>query len=169
MAELNAHLGSLGMDKIDNTLDGRDVVIGPDASIGERDAATGLDSSGLSNDQTSTTDGEGTQVGQVEVVHEAVLGGVHAHGGDNDAIGEGQVLDGVRTEEGGALLDVVANVGAGGDLVGDMEGLLLKLGFSGGGVGDGAVGGLDDGGGLDGDGNDSGDHGCNCVCRFVVV
>jgi len=33
-------------------------------------------------------------VDQVEVGKEAIFGRVHAHGGDNDAVGQGQVLDG---------------------------------------------------------------------------
>ena len=159
MAKLDTHLGALGVDKIDNTLDSGDVIVGPDAIVGGGDATAGLDGSSLCNDEASTTNGKATQVGQVEVIHKAVLGGVHAHGGDNDTVGKGQVLDGERAEQCRALLDVVANVGAIGDLVGDLEGLLLKLGASGGGIGDRAVGGLDGRGGLDGDGNGSGNHG----------
>lgn len=139
MCELNTDFAILSMDKVDSALDARDVFVLPDAQIAGSDSATVFNSGGLGNDQSCTVDGVAAEVDKVEVGHVATLGRVHAHGGDNNTVGEVQILDGEWLEEQrdlvfGVLFLVLcrllelADVGAWGDWLGRVVVLLGVLG-----------------------------------------
>ena len=77
------------MDEAGNPLKVGDVVVFPDTEVCGRDAAFGQDSGSLKRDKSGSALSTGTEVNQVPVTGEAVLGGVLAHGGNADAIGKG--------------------------------------------------------------------------------
>ena len=52
------------------------------------DAAFGDDGGGLGDDEAGAAEGAAAEVDEVPVVGEAVVRGVFAHGGDDDAVGE---------------------------------------------------------------------------------
>lgn len=106
MGQLDTNFAALGVDKVNGPLEARDMVIGPEARTARSNTAIGQDSSGLSNDQTRAVEGIAAQVNQVEISKEAVLGRVHAHGGDHDAVGQGQVLDCKGPEQQGDLVGI---------------------------------------------------------------
>jgi hypothetical protein len=64
-----------------------------------RDAADGLDRRGLDDQQARARQRELAEMDQMPVDHAAVLGGVLAHGGDHDAVGQRQGADLQRGEE----------------------------------------------------------------------
>lgn len=106
MSELDAELAALGMDKVSNALQARDLLVLPDTSVRGGDASLGDNSSGLGQDQSSAQGSKGAQVDEVVVGEEAVSRGEHAHGGDDESVGDGQVLDGVGLEDEGDLVSI---------------------------------------------------------------
>lgn len=99
MGQLDTNLSTGGVNKVNNALETRDMIILVDTSTSRTDTATGLNSGGFSKDQPCTMKGKGTQVNQMVISHETVLGRVHAHGGNNDTVGDGEVLGGEGLEE----------------------------------------------------------------------
>ena len=57
------------------------------------DAAFGADGVGFGDDEAGSADGAAAEVDEMPVVGEAVGGGVFAHGGDGDAVGEGEAAE----------------------------------------------------------------------------
>lgn len=106
MGELDAELATLGMDKVSNALQARDLLVLPDTSVSRRDASLRDNSSSLGQDQSCTQGGKGAEVDEVVVGEEAVGGGEHAHGGDDKAVGEGEILDGVWLEDEGDFVSI---------------------------------------------------------------
>lgn len=104
MGQLDTNLAALRMDKVNGPLEAWDVVIGPETRTARSNTAVGQDSSGLGNDQTRAIKGICSQVDQVKVGEKAIFGRVHAHGSDNDAVGQGQVFDGEGLEQQGDLV-----------------------------------------------------------------
>jgi len=66
-----------------------DVVVGVDAEVAWGDAAFGADGGGFGHYGACSADGAAAEMDQVPVVGVAVDGTVLAHGGDDDAVGEG--------------------------------------------------------------------------------
>ncbi|RUP47726.1 hypothetical protein BC936DRAFT_145402 [Jimgerdemannia flammicorona] len=99
VGELDAEDAALRVNEVGDATDGVDLRVFPKARILRGDTALGFDSGGLHTDKTSTLEGEGAKVGKVEVVEVAVVRAVHAHGGDADAVTEGEPTDGERLEE----------------------------------------------------------------------
>jgi hypothetical protein len=89
------------MNKVNNTFEARDMVIGVNASTSGGNTTTSLNSSSLSQDESSTMESKGSIVDQVVIGHESILGGVHAHRSNDDAVRDGQVLGSERLEERG--------------------------------------------------------------------
>jgi hypothetical protein len=89
VGQLNAGTGTLGVDKLGDSLKGGDVCIFPDAEIGGGDAAFRGDGRGFQHDEASASLGAAAKVDEVPIGGKAVLRRVLAHGGDADAIGEG--------------------------------------------------------------------------------
>ena len=114
MGQLDTDLSTGGVNKVNNTLETRDMIIIVDTSTSRTNTTTGLNSSGLSKDQPSSVKGKGTQVDQMVIGHETVLGRVHAHGGNNDTVGDGEVLGGEGLEEQGEGGSGGSSLGGGG-------------------------------------------------------
>lgn len=106
MGELDAEFAALSMDKVGNALQARDLLVLPNTSVRGGDASLRDDSSGFGQDQSSAQGSEGTEVDEVVVGEEAVSRGEHAHGGDNESVGDGQVLDCVGLEDEGDLVSI---------------------------------------------------------------
>jgi len=99
VSDLKASEGVVFLDEFDDALEVGDVFVLPETVVKGRDASNGTHSGGFEYDQGSTTDGVLTQVNQVPVAHEPVIGGVLAHGRDHDSVLKGSVLDADRREQ----------------------------------------------------------------------
>ena len=99
VGELDAGDGALGLEKIDDAAERSDVVVLPDAEVAVGDAAGRFDGSGFHDDEAGAADGAGAEMDEVPIAGEAIDGGVFAHGGDCDAVGEGDPADGKGGEE----------------------------------------------------------------------
>lgn len=99
MGKLNADLTTLNMHKVHNLLQLVHLSIIPQTCTTRSDPSIRQHSSGLLDNQTSSIDRKGSNTGKVKVGEESVQGGVHAHGGDDNAVGDGEVLDGEGLEE----------------------------------------------------------------------
>lgn len=106
MSKLDTNLAALNMHKVNNLLQLEDLCIVPETRTSRCNSSVRQHSSGLLNNQTCTINRKGSNAGQMEVGKESVQRGVHAHGGDNDTVGDGQVLDGEGLEEEGDLVGV---------------------------------------------------------------
>ncbi len=71
----------------------------PQADVGEADPPLGLDGGSLDRQQAGARGGKLAQMLNMPVGHRAVLGRILAHGGDDDAVVEGQAADGERLEK----------------------------------------------------------------------
>jgi hypothetical protein len=89
MGELNARADALSVDELRDARKAGDVVVGVNAEIGGGDAAFSEDRGGFEHDEGGSALGAGAEVDEVPIVGESILGGVLAHGGDADAVGEG--------------------------------------------------------------------------------
>ena len=74
--------------KLCDSLEGGNVLVLPDAQVGNRDAAFRKNRGGLQHDQARAALRAAAQVDQVPVVGKAILRGVLAHGRDADAVGK---------------------------------------------------------------------------------
>jgi hypothetical protein len=99
VGELDGGDGALGFEERDDAAEGFDVRVAPEAEVAEGNAAGGFDGGGLHHDEAGATGGAGAEVNEVPIVSEAIDGGVFTHGGDGDAVGEGDTADGEGGEE----------------------------------------------------------------------
>jgi len=88
VGKLDARTSALGVDKVDDAGKSRYVLVFPNAQIGGRDAALGLDCGGFKHNQTGATLRPGTQMNKVPIGGEAIFRRVLAHGRDTDAVSE---------------------------------------------------------------------------------
>ena len=87
------------MEEAGDAVELGDVLVFPDAEVAGGDAAFGADGVGLGEDETGAADGAAAEVDEVPVVGEAVEGGVLAHGGDGDAVGQSKATKLERGKE----------------------------------------------------------------------
>lgn len=99
--QLDAGVLALRVDEVDDALHGRDLRVVPEADVARGDAAVGEDRGRFEDGEGGAAEGEGAEVDEVEVGHEAVQGRVHAHGRDGEAVGEGEAAELEGGEEGG--------------------------------------------------------------------
>ena len=88
------------MHEVDDPLPGIAVFGSVHARAARRDAGVGRDVGHLGEDQSGTAEGPAAEVYQVEIADQAVLGRIHAHRRDDDAIGQGQAAQLQRCEHG---------------------------------------------------------------------
>jgi len=88
MGKLNAGANALAMDELDDALKAWNVIVFVDAEVARCDTAFGDYGRGFEHDEAGTTLGTAAEVDHVPVVGETVVGGVLAHRGDADAVGE---------------------------------------------------------------------------------
>lgn len=100
MSNLDGGLGTLAVDEVDGTAQGWDLGVGPQARVFGGDAAAGLDGGGLDHDGAGAGKGELAEVDEVPVREMAVVGAVGAHGGDDEAVVQGDASGGEGLEEG---------------------------------------------------------------------
>jgi hypothetical protein len=98
VSELSAGVGAVLVQEGGDALELGDVLVLPDAEVAGADAAFRADGVGLGEDKGGTAYGAAAEMDEVPVVGEAVSGGVLAHGGDGDAVGEGEAAKFERGE-----------------------------------------------------------------------
>ena len=81
------------LDESSDSLERFDVLILPYAEVARRDASFLRNARGLNHDQTCAAHGPASQVNQMPVIGEAILGGILAHRGDADPVGEYDVAE----------------------------------------------------------------------------
>ncbi|MNT08309.1 hypothetical protein D3C72_1430480 [compost metagenome] len=86
--QLHADGAALRVDEIDHGLQWRDLAVVPQAEVGGADASARIDGGALGEDQARAAERELAQVHQVPRRGMAALGGVLAHGRDDDAVGQ---------------------------------------------------------------------------------
>ena len=99
VGELGSGDGAVVAKKADDAREVLDVRVLPDAEVGGTDAAFGEHGVGFGEDRAGSADGAGAEMDEMPVVGEAVFAGVLAHGGDGDAITEGDIADLKRVEQ----------------------------------------------------------------------
>lgn len=99
VGELNGGDGALGFEEGDDAAEGFNMRVAPESEVAEGDAAGGFNGGGLDHDEPCAAGGAGAEVDEMPIVGEAIDGGVFAHGGDGDAVGEGDTADGQRGEK----------------------------------------------------------------------
>ena len=102
MANLSCNLASLAVSEIDNVLERHLVRIRPDSSVLGRDSALWGDGHDLSDDQGGTTSSKAAEMLLVPEGHMTIIGGVLAHGGDDDTVVQGHAAKLERLEENGS-------------------------------------------------------------------
>jgi hypothetical protein len=75
------------------------VVVFPDAEVAGSDAALGVNRCGFCDDKAGAANGAASEVDEMPFVGKAVDGGVFAHGGDGDSIGQSEAAELERGEE----------------------------------------------------------------------
>lgn len=98
VGNLDADLGALAVDEVDNSLQRRNLRVLPQTGVLGRDAAAGLNGRGLDDDEAGAVKRQLAQVHQVVVSQVAIVGAVLAHGGHHNAVVqlEGADLDGLE-------------------------------------------------------------------------
>ena len=99
MGELGARVGSVLVEERGDALELGDVFIFPDAEVAGGDTSFRTDGVCFGEDESGTADGAAAEMDEVPVVGEAVDGGVFAHGGDGDAVGQSEAAELERGEE----------------------------------------------------------------------
>ncbi len=99
VGELDAGDGALLLEEGGDAGEEGDVVVGVDTEVAGSDAGFGADGGGFGEDGACSADGAAAEVDEVPVVGVAVDGAVLAHGGDDDAVGEGDAALRERGEE----------------------------------------------------------------------
>lgn len=123
VGELDPYFLSLGVDEICHALDGGNLGVLPEARVFRGDAAVGGHGGGFDDGEGGAVEGVLPQVDKVEVGQVAVGGRVHAHGGDGEAVLEGEAADGEGGEDGWDGGGIIHEGGAGwGVLGGCVEG-----------------------------------------------
>ncbi len=97
--ELDGGDAAVGLEEVGDAGEEGDVVVGVDAEVAGGDAAFGADGSCFGHDCARSADGAAAEVNEVPVAGVAVDGTVLAHGGDDDAVGEGNAALRERGEE----------------------------------------------------------------------
>jgi hypothetical protein len=103
VGELNANLLALRVNKVGDALQRRDLAVLPQARVLGRDAAVGGDARGLDDGKGGAAEGEGAEMDQMPVGQMAIIGRVHAHGADGEAVLEGHAPELERGEERGHI------------------------------------------------------------------
>lgn len=147
MGKLNANLATLNMHKVHNLLQLEHLSIIPQTRTTRSNPSIRQHSSGLLDNQTCSIDRKGSNTGKVKVGEESIQGRVHAHGSDDNAVGNGEVLDGEGLEEerdvvrvgeggidgtevsswGGGLFDVVVFLRVDGSVLGGCNWLVDRV------------------------------------------
>ena len=99
MGELGTGVGSVLVEECGDALKVGDVLVFPDAEVAGGDTSFGTDGVGLGEDKSGPADGAAAEMDEVPVVSEAVDGGVFAHGGDGDSVGQSEAAELERSEE----------------------------------------------------------------------
>ncbi|MNH18749.1 hypothetical protein D3C79_784660 [compost metagenome] len=99
VGQLDARHGALRGDEAGDALQWGDLFIVPQTKVLGSDPAIGGHSNRFGDDQPGTTDGAATQMDKVPVVGQAIDGGILAHRRNGDAVGQGQLTQGVRLEQ----------------------------------------------------------------------
>ena len=89
MRELDPDLLALGMGKLDNALQRRDLAVFPQPRVFGCDTASGQDGGGFDEGEARPALDDATKVREVPVREVAVVGGVLAQRGEEDAVLEG--------------------------------------------------------------------------------
>ena len=93
VGELGSGYGTVLAEKADDTREGLDVCVLPDAEVGGTDAALGDDSGGFGEDGARAPNGASAEVDEMPVVGKAVFARVLAHGGDGNAVTKRNIAD----------------------------------------------------------------------------
>ncbi|MNJ62791.1 hypothetical protein D3C77_586460 [compost metagenome] len=99
MSQLDAGHAPLGGDETGDALQRGDLSVVPQAEVFGGDAAIGGHRHGFSDHQARATHGAAAQMDKVPVVGQAIDGGILAHRRNGDAVGQGQLTQGVRLEQ----------------------------------------------------------------------
>ena len=86
VGELDACFLPLGVDEIHDSLHALDLAVVPEPDVAGGDAAVCRDGAGFEDDQGGTAEGIRSEMHEVEVGHEPVLGRVHPHGRDGETV-----------------------------------------------------------------------------------
>ena len=101
MGELDGGHAALGLEETGDALHPADLAIMPQAQITISDPPGGLHRAGLGEDCAGAAEGEFAVMGDVIIIHLAILGAVLHHGRDHDAVGQGDAAQGERGEQHG--------------------------------------------------------------------
>jgi len=116
VGELDTCLLALRVDEVDDALDGGDLPVVPEAGVAGGDAPVGSYGGGLEDGQGGAAEGVRAEMHEVEVGHETVFAGVHAHRRDGEAVDQGQGAELEWREEGGHFGGGVNGGADGGEL-----------------------------------------------------
>jgi len=106
VSKLDAKLGALSMHKVSDPLQSRDLLIIPNTSIGRGDATLGNNGGSLGQDQARAMSGKGSKMDEMVVSKETVLARELTHGGHNESVGQGEILDLEGLEQQGDLVGI---------------------------------------------------------------
>ncbi|MNM85140.1 hypothetical protein D3C81_972490 [compost metagenome] len=99
VSQLDTGHAPLGGDETGDALQRGDLSVVPQAEVFSGDAAIGGHRHGFSDYQASATHGAAAQMDEVPIVGQAIDGGILAHRRNGDAVGQGQLTQGVRLEQ----------------------------------------------------------------------
>jgi hypothetical protein len=99
MGELDAGHGALGLHESGDVGQSRNLLVTPEADVAVGDAALRRDGGRLDDDKAEAAQRELALVDGVVGGHEPVLGLVHAHRRDRQAVAEGDVAQGDGLEK----------------------------------------------------------------------
>jgi hypothetical protein len=91
VGELDPRCRALGVDEMTDPAQGFDLAIGPQAKVFGGDPPLRQDRGRLGEHQPGPALGEAAQVHQMPVIGQPVQGGVLAHRGNHDAVGQGHI------------------------------------------------------------------------------
>jgi hypothetical protein len=99
VGELGSGDGAVTAKEVGDAPKVLDLIVLPDSEVGGTDATFGNYGVGFGEDRTGASDGAGAEMDKMPGVGETVFAGVLAHGGDSDAISEGDIPDLERVEQ----------------------------------------------------------------------
>ncbi|MNO56840.1 hypothetical protein D3C76_473620 [compost metagenome] len=99
VGQLDTGHGALGGDEAGDALQRGDLLVAPEAEVFSGDAPLVGDRDGLGDHQAGATHGATAQMDKVPIVGQAIDGGILAHRRHGDAVGQGQLTQGVWLEQ----------------------------------------------------------------------
>ena len=99
MRQLDARRRSVGVKKLHDLLERRDLLVVPQSHIGVGDAALRCHRRRLDDDETEAAQGKAAEMNEMPVVGHAVARRVLAHGGNEHAVLEGEIAQCVGLEQ----------------------------------------------------------------------